>query len=47
MHIIHATFSIAAAFAFVVLTILITLTFFKNLASPTDASARSDSRCEI
>jgi hypothetical protein len=47
MHIIHAAFAIVASIAFVLMTFLATLTFFKCAQTATDASAKSDSRSDI
>jgi hypothetical protein len=47
IHILHASIAIIGSIAYVLISFLITLTFYKNLYTETDASAKTDSKADV
>jgi hypothetical protein len=47
IHILHASIAIIGSIVYVLISFLITLTFYKNLYTETDASAKTDSRADV
>ncbi len=47
IHIIHASVAILSSVVYILISLLITLTFYSNMNNPRDASAKSDSRADI
>jgi len=47
VHIIHAAIAIVSMVLFVLVTLLITLTFFKNLSQTNDAGSKTDCRADL
>ena len=43
IHIIHAAVAILSSVAYILISLLITLTYYSNMNNPNDASAKSDS----
>lgn len=47
LHILHSALAILASLTYILISLVITLTFYKNLYSPGDASAKTDSRADV
>lgn len=47
MHIIHATFSIVVSFIFIIISMIVALTYFESKSSSHDISARVNSRSDV
>ena len=47
MHIIHASIAIISSVCYVIISFVITLTFYKNLYSSTDAASKTDSKADV
>ena len=47
MHIIHATFSIVVSFTFIIICLIVSLTYFDTQGSSHDISARVNSRADV
>ena len=47
IHIIHASIAIIYSVFYIMISFLITLTFYKNLYSSTDAAAKVDSKADV
>ena len=47
MHIIHATFSIVVSFVFIIICLIVSLTYFDTQSGSHDISARVNSRADV
>jgi fumarate reductase subunit D len=47
MHIIHATFALVIAFVFIIISLIVILTYFDSQSTSHDISARVNSRAEV
>ena len=47
MHIIHATFSIVVSSIFIIISLIVSLTYFESKSASHDISARVNSRADV
>ena len=47
IHIIHASVAVICSVIYIGISFLITLTFYKNLYSASDAAAKTDSKADV
>ena len=47
IHILHASIAIISSIIYILISFLITLTFYKNLYTQTDAAAKTDSKADV